>query len=66
MSNQNLQDKMDKMWQELKKHRIYNVQELDKALKDLKLINIGCFVTPLNQSESSVEKRNVKKNTKKL
>lgn len=38
---------MERIWKELAKDGIYNERQLDEAIKNMKLLNIGGFVNPI-------------------
>ncbi len=40
-------DKEKRIWKELAKDGIHNEKELDEAIKNMKLLNIGGFVNKL-------------------
>ena len=45
--------KIDKVWRALAAYGIHSEKELDEAIKNMKPINIGCMVSPINKTPIS-------------
>ena len=39
---------IDKVWKALAKHGIHSEKELNEAIKNMKPLNIGCMISPVN------------------
>lgn len=46
-----ISEKEKRIWIELAKDGIHNEKELDKAIKNMKPLNIGCFVNKLEKTD---------------
>lgn len=51
------QPDMKKLWKELNRHGIFDENDLDKALSEMKPIRIGCMVS--KSSKASKEREDV-------
>lgn len=48
------EDREKRIWKELAKDGIHNEEELDKAIKNMKLLNIGGFVNKLEVKNNEI------------
>lgn len=39
---------IDKVWKALEKYGIHSEKELNEAIKNMKPLNIGCMISPVN------------------
>jgi hypothetical protein len=51
---------INKVWKALAKYGIKSEKELDEAIKNMKPLNIGCMVSPVNKISISREAKGVK------
>ena len=47
-------EQVEKIWAALAEYGIYSEQDLKKAMKEMKPLDIGCLVSPRNESEAVI------------
>ncbi|BAQ11485.1 hypothetical protein OXB_3015 [Bacillus sp. OxB-1] len=50
----NNEEKVEKIWKALAKYGIKTEAELNEAIKEMKPLNIGCMVSPVEERGSKV------------
>ncbi|MBU5438319.1 hypothetical protein KQI42_09880 [Tissierella sp. MSJ-40] len=50
--------KIDKVWRALATYGIHSEKDLDEAIKNMKPLNIGCMVSPVNKEEKLLSRAN--------
>lgn len=52
-----MKPKIDKVWRALAAYGIHSEKDLDEAIKNMKPLNIGCMVSPVNKTVIAGEEK---------